>query len=105
MRFIAILALLPLMAYALPNPTQTPQIGAAFACTTHSDCAVKNRPNCCGHQDVCAHQSAVFSENPNCAGRMSVCGFVKIAACECRNGACAAARPVMGSAGGSESPV
>lgn len=65
------------------------------ACTTDSDCAVKDVGNCCGYYPACVNKdSPTFPEQvkAECAksDMMSTCGFREISTCACVNGQCAA---------------
>jgi hypothetical protein len=81
-----------------PAPQTAPAIGAnpaepGRACSTDSDCAVKDVGNCCGYFPMCVNKDAKTDPAAvaaQCAkdGMGSVCGFQEVKGCQCVQGRC-----------------
>jgi len=83
---------------ASPVPASSPAPAAdpadLLACTSDSDCAIKDVGSCCGTRPACVrHDAKTFPDEvkARCAreGRMGVCGFTAIEGCQCASGRCA----------------
>jgi hypothetical protein len=90
----------PAAPVAAPSPTALPSTDL-LACTTDTDCAVKDVGSCCGARPACVRADAkTFPEQvkARCAseGRVSTCAFTAIEGCTCSAGRCA---PIVASPG------
>lgn len=67
-------------------------VGAAYACVTDNDCAIRNVGSCCGYFPRCANANAIFT-TPSCApGMGGTCAFPPIDSCRCELNACVSLR-------------